>query len=328
MSLSSEADIGDRRADAVIVLGEPDGGQVDLVLEVRPRLEVRDVPAMREQLSALAPQGAVGVVLTRYLSASVRERLAESGLSYIDATGNMLVRADSPALYLADRGADRDPWRGPGRPRGSLKGEPAARVVRALVDFPGPWKIRDLVAKSGTSTGSVYRVIEFLDREALIVRDESGPINVPDWTAVLRRWSQDYQFLSANRITRWIAPRGLPAFLDRVRSSGVNGYAMTGSIATAAWESYAPARSGMIYATDPDHVADAWGLRATETGVNVLIAEPAYSVVMERSSEALDGIQVAAPAQVAVDLLTGPGRAPSEGEQLLDWMGRNEQSWR
>jgi hypothetical protein len=47
----------------------------------------------------------------------------------------------------------------------------------------------------------------------------------------------------------------------------------------------------------------------------------------DRGIEA-DGLRYAAPSQVAVDLLTGPGRSPSEGEALLDWMGDNERQWR
>jgi hypothetical protein len=35
-----------------------------------------------------------------------------------------------------------------------------------------------------------------------------------------------------------------------------------------------------------------------------------------------------APSQAVADLLTGPGRNPSEGEELLDWMRKNEGVWR
>lgn len=84
----------------------------------------------------------------------------------------------------------------------------------------------------------------------------------------------------------------------------------------------------MVYATNAENAAAAWDLRPTEVGANVLIAKPAYQVVLERTVSALDGLLVAAPTQVAVDLMTGPGRAPAEAEELLDWMGRNEQSWR
>ena len=37
---------------------------------------------------------------------------------------------------------------------------------------------------------------------------------------------------------------------------------------------------------------------------------------------------IAAPAQVAVDLWNGPGRNPSEAQELLAWMSANESEWR
>jgi DNA-binding IclR family transcriptional regulator len=38
-----------------------------------------------------------------------------------------------------------------------------------------------LVASSGASTGATYRVLEFLQRKGLVVRDESGLYTVPNW---------------------------------------------------------------------------------------------------------------------------------------------------
>jgi hypothetical protein len=35
-----------------------------------------------------------------------------------------------------------------------------------------------------------------------------------------------------------------------------------------------------------------------------------------------------APAQIAADLLTGSGRMPSEGDELIAWMKANERDWR
>lgn len=327
---SYEAAYGPRRADAVLRLKAPDGSEAVLIVEAKVVLDVKDVANAREQLRYLTElkSNSTGLVVARYLAKSVRERLKEAGLSYADASGNILVRVQRPALYISDRGADGDPWRGPGRPRGTLKGEPAAKVVRALLDFQGPWRIRELVDVSRASTGSVYRVIEFLEKEALVSRNSDDQLEVPDWSRLLRRWSEDYQFTRTNRVTRWIAPRGLPDFLQRVRATGEAQYAVTGSVAAAAWAAYAPARSAMIYIADVDRAAEAWDLRATDVGVNVLLAEPEYAVVFERTLKALDGLTVAAPTQVAVDLMTGPGRAPSEAEDLVEWMKRNEQSWR
>ncbi|WP_431957315.1 hypothetical protein [Nocardia lijiangensis] len=321
---------GGQGYDAEIRLYAPNGLVIVLLVEAKNVFRAHDVDRLREHLTTATSQqsGSIGVLVARYLSASTRQRLQQAGISYIDATGNMLVRADESALFLSAIGADTDPWRGPGRPRGTLKGEPAAKVVRALLDFQGPWKIRHLIEAADVATGSAYRVLDFLEGEALVTRERGGVVVVPDWVALLRRWSEDYQFLRTNTITRWIAPRGLPTFLEVVRRSEVSDYAVTGSIAASAWESYAPPRSAMIYAPAPENAADAWGLRATDTGANVLIAVPAYPVLLARSREALQDLRIAAPTQVAADLMTGPGRAPSEAKELLNWMEKNEQSWR
>lgn len=340
LDTSQEERLGDRRVDAVLRVTSPDGTEAVLIVEAKTILEARDVAGMREQLhywiDAMPHSG--GMVVARYLARPVRERLFEAGLSYADATGNILVRTSRPGLFISDRGADKDPWRGPGRPRGTLKGEPAARVVRALLDHQGPWHVRRLVDISGASTGSVYRVIDFLESETLVSKDVGGKLEVPDWPALLRRWSEDYQFARIHKVTRWIAPRGIEHFLGRLRATAPGGYAVTGSVAANVWAPYAPARSAMVYTMEPRQFAPAWGLRETDAGVNVLLAEPAYSVILARSVETPDELTLAAPTQVAADLMTGPGRSPSEAEALIEWARNspdfmnwkreNERSWR
>jgi len=59
-----------------------------------------------------------------------------------------------------------------------------------------------------------------------------------------------------------------------------------------------------------------------------MLAGPVFDVVFERSIQNKEGVVLAAPTQVVVDLMTGPGRSPNEAEELLEWMKRNERSWR
>ncbi|PWD94806.1 hypothetical protein DEQ16_14160 [Dietzia maris] len=188
--------------------------------------------------------------------------------------------------------------------------------------------MRELADVSRASVGSVYRVMQFLEDQELTERLPDRQFLVPDWVALLRRWSDDYQLLRTNTVTRWIAPRGLSEFLDTVREEKKLDYAVTGSVAAAAWAAYAPARSAMVYVRDVERAAANWGLRATEAGANVLLVEPAYPVVMERAIAGLGGLAVARPTQVAVDLMNGPGRAPAEAKELIEWMRSHEQSWR
>jgi hypothetical protein len=86
-------------------------------------------------------------------------------------------------------------------------------------------------------------------------------------------------------------------------------------------------RLAAIYSDQPEALARNLELRPAETGGNVLLAEPFDSVVFTRGFE--EGrLRFAACSQVAADLLTGPGRWPAEGEELLLWMAENERTWR
>jgi hypothetical protein len=50
-------------------------------------------------------------------------------------------------------------------------------------------------------------------------------------------------------------------------------------------------------------------------------------VVYTRGRE-VDGVSYVALSQAVADLLTGPGRNPTEGEALLQWMQVNSEVWR
>lgn len=319
-----------RRVDAVIELAAPDLSKIRLVAECKRNFLTKDLPALLSQLKAsqaLVPPPTLPIVVSRYLSDSVRAWLDKSDVSYMDATGNLRLVSQRPAIYLRDRGADRDPWRGPGRPRGTLRGTPAARVVRALADFRSPLPVTALISRSGASTGAAYRVLDFLEQEALVTRGARGIVESVAWRQMLERWSNDYSFQRDNVLSAYLQPRGLPALLSGLAAAPDLGYAVTGSLAAERWAPYAPPRLAMIYVNDVSAASETLGLREVESGANVLLAAPASDVVFDRGS-VIDRISYAAPSQVAVDLLTGPGRNPVEGQELLNWMERNERVWR
>jgi hypothetical protein len=154
---------GRRQADAVLRVQAPDGSRALIVIEAKRSIETRDATPIAEQLNALSAafadgkSVATGLLAAPYVNPATRVRLTELGVGYADSTGNLSLRLDRPALFMRDVGADRDPWRGPGRPRGSFKGGSAARVFRALVDFAPPYSVPKLVGLSGASSGVTYR---------------------------------------------------------------------------------------------------------------------------------------------------------------------------
>ena len=317
--------------DGLMTIQSNVGEDIRFVFEVKRMIKGRsDVASIAKRLRNAAiqePSQAGVLVMSRYLPPTVREALEEETVSFIDATGNLLVKADRPALYIRDRGADKDPWRGPGRPRQTLAGEPAARVVRTLISARGPRSAREIVKASGTSTGATYRVLDYLQEEGLVSKSGSE-YSTPDWARLLRSWSRDNAFFSTNRTYTYIEPRGIPQLLEKVADSEYGPYAVTGSVAAVEWAPYAPARAATIYVQNAKDAAKAWGVRPAEKGGNVVLAEPNYEIVFRDTRRSELGYKVAAPEQVAADLLTGPGRNPSEGEELIKWMEENESEWR
>lgn len=328
---SEEVHVDDRDADALITIRAPDGTRAVLVVEAKRLVSTRDVPAVLDQLrdyiNRIPERPAVPLIVARYLAPSTRDRLAEAGASYADATGNVRVLLDRPGLFLRDVGANRDPWRGRGRPRGTLKGLSAALVVRALVDYAPPVTVPALVSRSGASTGATYRVVRFLEEEALIQRDQRGPIAAVEWSRLLERWSEDYGFLRSNVTASYLQPRGLPAVLDALKSATGLQYVLTGSLAAHHFAPYAPARLAMIYVDDLHDAAERLGLRQVQTGANVVLAVGNYKLAVERALSS-DSLTIAAPSQAFVDLLSGPGRSAAEAKELLNWMQTHEPAWR
>ncbi len=326
-----EAGERDAAVDAVLRLAGGDGSNVVVVVQAKRLLNTRDVPFALDGVAQAASRWTTAPVVpllaARYLPPSTRERIAELGGGYADATGNVLLRTERPALFLRDRGADRDPWRGPGRPRGSLQGPPAARVVRALVDFTPPYTVPQLVERAGTSTGATYRVVEFLEQEELLERQRYGPIKAVRWRQLIERWSDDYGFAKSNTVQTFLEPRGLLALRERLARASDLEYVLTGSLAAERFVAYATARLATIYVRDLAEASDQLGLRPVESGANVALATSRYDAMFERT-ETVDGVKVASASQVAVDLLTGPGRNPSEATALLEWMERDESIWR
>ncbi len=315
--------------DALLRLRAPDGTCGTFILKAKNRVEPRDVRTIADQLGIygrLPDEGTgVPVLVAPFLSSRTRERLEERGVGYVDLTGNVRVVADSPALFVQAKGAERDPRREE-RPARTLKGAKAGRVVRALCDFAPPVGVRELAGRAEIDPGYASRVLALLEKEDLIRRERRGPVTDVDWRALIRRWTEDYSLFGSNRTATCLEPRGPGSLLRRLRGSDLR-YAATGSLGSASVAPIAPARLAVLFVDDLEDAAGLLGLRPAEAGANVILAEPFDPVVYERRREH-EELSYAALSQNAADLLTSPGRGPSEAEELMDWMEENEDAWR
>lgn len=320
-----------RRPDARLSLTREGMTVATYAVEAKRSVASSNLLAAINQLLALQGDNSARMrpmLIARYLSSQQQRVLQERGIAYADATGNLNLTSEDPLILLSDRGASADPWRGPGRPTTSLKGLPAAKLVRALADFIPPYSVAELADLAGASLGAAYRLSDYLVGEGLLTRVERGPITEVDWPELLRRWSQEARYLETSTTRGFLEPRGIDSLVEKLgRQALSQRYAVSGSLATQPYASYAEARLGLIYTEDPMMLASDLGLRPVETGANVILATPRSPVVFERTSTWRD-ITIVSPSQAVADLLAGPGRNPAEGEYLLEWMKANPDAWR
>ena len=306
-------------------------------VEIKKTAEMRDLQNSVNQIRKLVlkNKGLEPMIVQRYLSEPAQRWLREQRISYADATGNFMLSSPSMnTLIMSDSGAKRDPWRSLGRPRSTLKGEPVARILSTLIENTPPYSLPQLSKLAESSSGVTYRTIDYLDRQNLIAREkvtlsgrETSKITRVNWLEIIEAWSKEYSFMQSNSVKSYIEPRGIGVVINNLKELNPKTYAVTGSIAASNYEEYAQAKQIRIYAKNPSDLVNQLGLKEVETGANIQIAGTSYDSVF-KGSVVVKGISIVALPQIAVDLLSGPGRNPSEGKALLNWMSKNEERWR
>lgn len=324
------------QADALLRISNGISEQAKFVVKIKKQFVSRDIATVLEQLKRVQAQidNAAPMIIARYISESVQKSLRNLGVSYADATGNLQIIYPKTSTYIRDVGAKSDPWRGPGRPRNSLRGAPATRVLQSLIEVKPPFSIPHIIKLAKSSSGVTYRVIEYLESEKLLtlVQNTKGPKPKQEvesilWREIIERWSQDYEFQSSNDVQSFIEPRGMETLLKKLKSIGNNSYAITGSLSANIYSPYANPKLAMIYAKDVEDLAATLRITPVSTGANVLLAVTDHESIFE-NIKVRNGLTYVSTVQTAMDLLTSPGRGPSEGEELLNWMESNQNEWR
>jgi hypothetical protein len=264
------------------------------------------------------------LITAKYLSPAVRALLGEASVSYLDQTGHARLVLEEPGLFILTQGAQTNPWPEPHST--TMRGTKAGEVICALVCAPLPIGVRALAAAASADPGYVSRLLELLDREALVERDRRGRVVKLRWRKLLAAWAEEAPLERRTAMSTWIDPRGLKHLWEQLRATNLL-YAITGSAAAAPLAPIAPTRLATLYVEHPEEAAASLGLTATTAGANILLLQPQAPSLFSQI-QTRDGLRFA-PLPVAVaDLLTGPGRAPAEAQALMDWMDTHEEVWR
>jgi len=94
----------------------------------------------------------------------------------------------------------------------------AARIIRNLIDFQPPFRLRQLVNLSQTDAGYTSRVVDMLERDELVARSHrGGVIESAVWKSLIKQLAADYDMLKSNRHGLFVEPRGLQRHTAAIR---------------------------------------------------------------------------------------------------------------
>jgi hypothetical protein len=302
-------------------------GMTTLLVEAKKAIAPRDAKLLFSgQLESLATMtGTRFLVVSPWLSPQTRTLLNDRRINYLDLTGNTFISLDNPVIYIRTDGASRDPAPAD-RPPARLRGPKAGRLVRFLVDVQPPYGIRELATATNLTPGYLSRLVETLDRDALITRKDRGPVESVDVPRLLARYAQTYDVFKTNETRTFIAKRGAADAMSRI-SSLESRTAVTGSFSAVRFAPVAAPALLAVYCDNIRAVAEELDLLPADSGANVALLRPFDSVVWDRTQRDQD-TEFVSPSQTALDCLTGNGRMPAEGEALLGWLTQNEPQWR
>ena len=252
-----------------------------------------------------------------YISERGAAVAAEEGMGYVDLAGN--ARLAFGPVYIERTGhPNPDP---DDRPLASLFAPKTSRISRALLAAPArAWRLQELADEVDVSLGLVAKAkASLLDGE--YARDTPDGLTLADPDGLLDAW------LAADR--RRAKPRGyysLDGITDTERSISA---AARAAGARAALTSFSGAErvaphvryshaSLLVEADALEDVAERAGLRPVETGANVRLHEP-YDDGAFYGLRQLDGLPVAHPVQLVLDLAREKGR----GEEAADHLRRH-----
>ena len=325
------ADSGQARTptDGAIDLRDPRGTYVTLAVEAKRSFDPRAVGQLSGGLSSVIRSIAGHIpllVVAPWISSRTQELLTRDGINFIDLTGNARIKLENPALYISAVGAARNPQPMP-RGQARVRGPKAARLIRLLIDVRPPYGVSEIAEVTGLTQGYVSRLLDALDRDALVERTRRGRVQDADMPGLLRRWAESYDVLKSNDASTFLAPRGASDALSQVAELSGPSVAVTGSFAAVRLAPVAAPALLIAYCNEIEALTKTLGLLPADEGANVVLLRAFDPVAWERGTEDA-GLRYVAPSQAAVDCLTGTGRMPAEGEALIAWMAENEPRWR
>jgi hypothetical protein len=251
-----------------------------------------------------------------YISPQSAEICINEDIGYMDLAGNCRLSFDG--IVIVQRG-NSNPF-SEKRDLRSLYSPKAERVIRVLLNNPEKfWRFQLLAEESGVSLGQVSNVKNLLDdREWLITTNDGFRIKDPE--SLLTEWTGTYKF-KKNIVRNYYTlknPAEIEADLAEECEKGKITYALTGFSGAVRYAPMVRYQRAMAYiVSELDKIASQLSLKEVSSGANVTLLTP-YDERIFYGRQSIDGVQVASPVQVYLDLMNMKGRGEEAASAVLN----------
>jgi hypothetical protein len=284
--------------------------QGDVVVELDAAGLSVPYPSGLQQL--LAREQDVDLIVVDRAPPGLRAAAEKAGLSYLDLNGGGRVVA-AGLVYMA-----------PPHPAARVEGSrsspfalKSSRVVRTLLSDPhNRWRLSDIAALSHLNPGNVHRALAALVERGVVERDEDA-YRVADPGSLLEAWADQHQ---RPRERVWAPCEGdlRGCARDLLGKLGADAV-VSGELAAEELAPYLPAETAIVHCLD----AEAFAALAAEDEPSLSFGAPHGQILVDLADEGYgafsskrNGLPLASPAQVYVDLAADRGRGREAAEHL------------
>lgn len=311
-------------SDAEIRL-EVAGRPIFLVIEVRKTVYPRDVRQVLWQFNAQRqahPSDVQHLLIAESISPGAKDLLKSECVGYYDSGGSLFLPALGAYIYI-----DKPPPKTLEKSVRSLFSGRRAQVLHVLLVRPKIWfgvtKVAELALVAPSTASDVLGELERFDWLESRGQGPSKERYLREPGELLDAWSRQLAGTNAPTLRRYYVP-GLKsdALLQRVGQVFDAHQAAYAVSYEAAAQRYAPFLSGisqvrtrLLLGAGAEAALEELDARAVTEGANLAIIETKSAGEL-LFREQVDGVWLASPVQVYLDLLRGEGRAKELAEHL------------
>lgn len=269
----------------------------------------------------LAEEPDIELVVVERAPMGLQRSAQERDIGLLDLAGRGLVITDS-FVYVAEPN---------GRPRGTTRNSSspfspkASRVVRALLsDPPRLWRLSEVAALADMNPGNVHRALAALVDLGFVERDQDA-YAVADPGSLLEAWAEQTQPERERVRIPVEVDRDLRDFVRHLVGRLGGALAVSGDLAAEELAPYLPAEGALIHMADPSAFHELLLEHSQEPRPPLLARGPGRprEVLVDLTDAGVvafardvDGLPLASPQQVYVDLARDRGRGAEAAEHL------------